>query len=209
MPDVLVVGASRGIGLGLVDVHLSDGWTVHATTRDGVPPRDHPAVISHTFDVRDTDQLGDLIDQVGHLDRIIHNAGVMRASRAETFQVNTVAPIRTVDGLLAAHRLRPGGTIALMTSQLGARRGRSSGLGDYGDSKAALNDEFRKRAPEWATLGAVSVVIHPGWVQTDMGGNGAPLTVSESASGIKRVMDALVSEDNGKFLTWEGHIHPW
>jgi len=209
MPDVLVVGASRGIGLGLVDVHLSHGWTVHATTRDGVPPRDDVAVITHTLDVRDTDQLGDLVDQIGELDRIIHNAGVMRVSRGEIMEVNAIAPIRTVDALLSTHRLRPGGTVALITSQLGARRGRSAGLGAYGESKAALNDEFRRQAPEWATLGAVSVVIHPGWVRTDMGGHGAPLSVSESASGIKRVMDGLVPEDNGKFLTWDGRIHPW
>jgi NAD(P)-dependent dehydrogenase (short-subunit alcohol dehydrogenase family) len=92
---------------------------------------------------------------------------------------------------------------------LGARRGRSGSLGDYGDSKAALNDEFRRLAPAWAAAGAISVVIHPGWVKTDMGGAGAPLSVTESASGIKRVMDGLRPEDNGKFLTWDGRIHPW
>lgn len=209
MPDVLIVGASRGIGLGLVDVHLADGWRVHATTRDGTAPRADTSLVTHTFDVRDADQLTALVDQVGELDRIIHNAGVMRVSRAEIMEVNAVAPIRTVTALLQGDRLRPGGTIALMTSQLGARRGRPGGLGDYGDSKAALNDEFRRLAPEWAAEGAIAVVIHPGWVQTAMGGGGAPLTVSESASGIKHVMDGLVPEDNGQFLTWDGRIHPW
>lgn len=209
MPDVLIVGASRGIGLGLVDVHLADGWRVHATTRDGEPPRVDESLVTHTFDVRDTDQLRGLVEQVGELDRIIHNAGVMRVSRAETMEVNAEAPIRTVAALLAARRLRPGGTVALMTSQLGARRGRTGGLGDYGDSKAALNDQFRRLAPDWAAAGAISVVIHPGWVQTAMGGAGAPLTVAESALGIKRVMDGLAPDDNGKFLTWDGRIHPW
>jgi len=209
MPTVLVVGASRGIGLGLVDVHLSDGWAVHATTRGGESPREHDLLVTHTFDVRNVDHLDALVDRVGELDRIIHNAGVMRVARAEMMEVNTVAPIRTVDTLLQARRLGEGGTVALMTSQLGARRGRTGGLGDYGDSKAALNDEFRAKAPEWAATGATSVVIHPGWVRTDMGGAGATLNVAESATGVKQVMDQLRPEDNGKFLTWDGRIHPW
>jgi NAD(P)-dependent dehydrogenase (short-subunit alcohol dehydrogenase family) len=209
MPEVLIVGASRGIGLGLVDVHLADGWRVRATTRDGEPPRPDTALVTHTFDVRNLSHLDDLLDGVGELDRIIHNAGVMRVSRAETMEVNAEGPIRTVAALLGAGRLKEGGTVALMTSQLGARRGRSGSLGDYGDSKAALNDEFRRLAPAWAAAGAISVVIHPGWVKTDMGGAGAPLSVTESASGIKRVMDGLRPEDNGKFLTWDGRIHPW
>jgi NAD(P)-dependent dehydrogenase (short-subunit alcohol dehydrogenase family) len=150
-----------------------------------------------------------LVDEVGDLDRIIHNAGVMRVPQPEMMEINAVAPIRTVDAFLRARRLRPGGTVALMTSQLGARRGRTGGLGDYGDSKAALNDEFRSRAPSWAADGAISVVIHPGWVKTDMGGSGAPLSINGSAEGVMRVMDGLQPEDNGKFLTWDGRIHPW
>lgn len=209
MPEVLVIGASRGIGLGLVDVHFADGWRVHATTRDGRPPRDEDTLVAHRFDVRDVERLEALVDQVGELDRIIHNAGVMRVPRPEMMEVNAVAPIRTVDALLKARRLRPGGTVALMTSQLGARRGRTGSLGDYGDSKAALNEEFRSHAPGWAAGGAISVVIHPGWVETDMGGSGAPLSIAESAEGVKRVMDGLRPEDNGKFLTWDGRIHPW
>jgi hypothetical protein len=53
------------------------------------------------------------------------------------------------------------------------------------------------------------VVIHPGWVKTDMGGSGAPLSINGSAEGVMRVMDGLQPEDNGKFLTWDGRIHPW
>jgi NAD(P)-dependent dehydrogenase (short-subunit alcohol dehydrogenase family) len=99
--------------------------------------------------------------------------------------------------------------VASMTSQKGARRGRSGSLGDYGDSKAALNDEFRRRSPRWRDAGAIAVVMHPGWVQTDMGGQGASITVAESANGIKEVLDALTAEDHGQFLTWDGRVHPW
>lgn len=210
MPQVLIVGASRGIGLGLVDVHLEAGWNVHTTTRDGWAPRNHPALTAYRFEVSDPYQLEDLITHLPEaMHRVIHNAGVLRAARSELMEVNAVAPIRTVDRLLEAGRLRPGGTIAIMTSQMGARRGRSGSLGNYGDSKAALNDSFRERAPAWGAAGVVAVVIHPGWVRTDMGGAGASLGVAESAEGIIDVMDNLTEEDHGKFLTWDGRIHPW
>lgn len=205
---VLIIGANRGIGLGLVEVHRDEGWAVHATTRDGSAPR--PGVSAHPLDVRDQGQLETLISQLDEpVDRIIHNAGIMRRPRAEMMEVNAEAPIRVVQTLLDAGCLAADGVIAIMTSQLGARRGRSGSLGDYGDSKAALNDEFRSRAGDWGATGAIAVVIHPGWVRTDMGGPGASITVSESAGGIKRVLDALTREDHGRFLTWDGKEHPW
>lgn len=207
---MLIVGASRGIGLGLVDVHLGAGWRVHATTRDGLAPRSKADLTAYRFEVRDQDQLEDLITDLPEaMDRVIHNAGVLRAPRSELMEVNAVAPIRIVDRLLEAGRVRPGGIVAIMTSQMGARRGRKGSLGDYGDSKAALNDSFRARAPVWGDAGVVAVVIHPGWVRTDMGGAGASLSVSESAQGIVEVIDNLNEEDHGKFLTWDGRIHPW
>lgn len=209
MRRVLVVGSSRGIGLGLVDIHLRNGWEVHATTRDGVPPRTDRHVFGHALDVRDELQLDSLVGDLAPVDRIIHNAGIYRAPRTDLMEVNARAPIRVVEALLEGERLSPGGTVSIMTSQMGARRGRTGRLGDYGDSKAELNDEFRQRAPEWGRRGAIAVVIHPGWVKTDMGGPGASMTVSESAEGIVGVMDGLTSDDHGKFLTWDGRVHPW
>lgn len=179
--------------------------------------RNHPGrfraasgATTYPFDVRDHDQLEALIaDLDGPVDRIIHNAGIMRKPRAEMMEVNAEAPIRVVQTLLDAGCLRDDGTVAIMTSQLGARRGRSGSLGDYGDSKAALNDEFRNRAGHWRDSGAIAVVIHPGWVKTDMGGAGAAITVEESARGIKEVLDGLTPGEHGKFLTWNGREHPW
>lgn len=211
MMRVLIIGASRGIGLGLVDVHLQAGWSVHATTRDGSFPRLHADVTAHRLDVRNGDELEGLMSELPEpVDRIIHNAGIKGAPRSQLMEVNADAPIRVVETLLAAGRLRRDGTVAIMTSQLGARRGRTGGsLGDYGDSKAALNDEFRRRSPQWREAGAIAVVIHPGWVRTEMGGRGAPLSVSESSTGIIRVLDGLTAADHGKFLTWDGRVHPW
>jgi len=210
MGRVLIIGTSRGIGLGLVDRHLADGWEVHATTRDGRPPRTSDRLVPHRLDVRSGAHLQTLIGgAVSPFDRIIHNAGIMRGTRSEIMEVNATAPIGVVQALIDAGLLVSEGVIAIMTSQLGARRGRTGSLGDYGDSKAALNDEFRLRADRWREAGAIAVVIHPGWVRTDMGGAGASISVQESADGITDLLDDLDSTQHGQFLTWDGRTHPW
>ena len=210
MQRVLVIGASRGIGFGLVERHLADDWEVHATTRDGRPPSDAAGVVTHRLDVTDATQLRTLIETLDEpFDRIIHNAGINRGTRVEIMEVNAEAPIRVVQSLLDAGRLVDGGVVAIMTSQMGARRGRSGSLGDYGDSEAALNVEFRRRVDSWRDTGAIAVVVHPGWVRTDMGGSNASLNVAESAEGITRVLDGLTQSQHGSFLTWDGRVHPW
>lgn len=183
---------------------------MHATTRDGVSARQGKGVVTHRLDVRNVEQLTGVIHELpAPISRVIHNAGVFRGDRDEMTEVNTVAPIRTVEALLSSGMIETGGKVALMTSQLGARRGRTSSLGTYGDSKAALNDEFRRRADLWGEAGLIAVVIHPGWVRTDMGGSSAPLSVEESARSITELLDRITRAEQGRFLTWDGRIHPW
>jgi NAD(P)-dependent dehydrogenase (short-subunit alcohol dehydrogenase family) len=117
--------------------------------------------------------------------------------------------MRVVQALIDANRLVTNGKAVLMTSTMGSRRGSTASLGDYGDSKAALNDEFRLRAPAWALTGVVAVVMHPGWVRTDMGGSGATLSVEESVTGIRRVVAGLSAIDHGRFYSWDGIEQPW
>ena len=75
--------------------------------------------------------------------------------------------------------------------------------------KAALNDEFRRRAAEWGRQGVLAVVIHPGWVRTDMGGASADLSVAESTSGVRALLAELTIDQHGRFWTWDGREHPW
>lgn len=209
---VLIVGASRGIGLGLARRYLTDGWTVLATTRTPEAPGELGKLAGdlhlHAFDV--LAEPGELVAAVGDLDVLIHNAGVGRGTPRDVMMaVNAEAPIRVVQAFLDGGVLKPGGKVAIMTSQLGARRGRTESLGDYGDSKAALNDEFRKRAGDWGALGILAVVVHPGWVRTDMGGESAPLSIEESAEGIAALIAAMGPEHHGRFWTWDGRQHEW
>ena len=210
----LIIGASRGIGLELARQYLAEGWEVLATTR----APDQPGrlgelsgdLIVHPFDVRDDAALALLARTVGKVDLVIHNAGVGRGTpQAEMMAVNAEAPIRVVEALLQADAIAPGGRVVLVTSQLGARRGSKESLGDYGDSKAALNDEFRRLAPGWADRGLIAIVLHPGWVRTDMGGPSAPLSAEESVTGIRELVAGLTDAHHGRFWTWDGREHPW
>ena len=217
MTTAVIIGASRGIGLELATQYAADGWRVHATTRSP----DRPGTLGqlpgdvqiHELEVTDRAHqvaLGAaLADEA--IDVLIHNAGVygtgMRAATVN--RINAEAPIEVVEALMGAVLRSNQKKIALISSQVGARRGSRRSLGKYGDSKAALNDRFRAIERDWRAAGCLAVVIHPGWVRTDMGGSAASLSVAESARGIRRVMANLDESRHGRFWTWDGREHPW
>jgi len=217
MSTVMIIGASRGIGLELARQYANAGWRVHATTRTPAQPGPLRALVGdivlHALEVRDAAQVAALaaaVEQEG-IDVLIHNAGVSGwgMPRAEVMAINADAPIRVAQALLPAVTRSTEKKIVLMTSQLGARYGRRRSLGLYGDSKAALNDAFRALAPEWGQQGVIAIVMHPGWVRTDMGGASAPLSVAKSVTGMRQVISQLTVAEHGRFWTWNGREHSW
>lgn len=217
MPTVLIVGASRGIGLELARQYTADGWCVHATTRTPARPGAlgdlHGDLTLHPLDVRDAPQIAALAQALAHdaIDVLIHNAGVMGRpyTAAEMMAINADAPIAVAEALLPSMARSARKAIVLMSSQVGARHGSTRSLGPYGDSKAALNDRLRQMAPAWARLGCIAVVMHPGWVRTDMGGSGAPLTPEQSVTPMRRFIDRLTPAHAGGFYNWDGRPHAW
>lgn len=217
MPTVMIVGASRGIGLELARQYAHAGWRVHATTRTpeqpGVLGTLAGDIVLHQLDVRCAAQIDALAAAVAQegIDVLIHNAGVSdsRMGRAEVMAINAEAPIKVAQSLLPAVQRSTEKKLLLMTSQLGARYGSKRGLGVYGDSKAALNDAFRDLAPAWGRAGVVAIVMHPGWVRTDMGGASASLSVTESVRGMRQVIARLTMAEHGRFWTWDGREHAW
>lgn len=217
MPTVMIVGASRGIGLELARQYAADGWRVHATTRTPAQPGPPGTlvgdVVLHALEVRQAVQIVALAAAVAPegIDVLIHNAGVSGEGmrRDAVMAINADAPIRVAEALLPAVMRSTEKKIVLMTSQLGARYGQTRSLGLYGDSKAALNDAFRAVAPAWGRQGVIAIVMHPGWVRTDMGGASAPLSVAASVTGIRRVIAHLTVAEHGRFWTWQGREHPW
>ena len=217
MPTAAIIGASRGIGLGLVSQYAADGWRVHATTRTPERPgalgRIRGDVHIHELEVTDRAQQRALAAALAGeaIDVLIHNAGVygtwMRAATVN--RINAEAPIEVVEALIDTVQRSDQRKIALISSQVGARRGSTRSLGKYGNSKAVLNDRFRARERDWRAAGCLAVVIHPGWVRTDMGGSAASLSVDESARGIRQVMAELDESRHGRFWTWDEREHPW
>jgi len=216
-PSVLIVGASRGIGLGFARAYAADGWEVHATTRNIAKPGELGEVPGdvtlYELDVVNGAQIGALAQAFSNrgLDVLIHNAGIHGDGmpRAEVMRVNAEAPFEVVGALLPAVERGGMKKIAILTSQMGARHGGRPPSGIYGASKCALNDRFREIEPEWRTKAVAAVVLHPGWVKTDMGGSSAPISVRESVAGMRREIEQLNPGKSGSFLTWKGVVHPW
>ena len=217
MPTAAIIGASRGIGLGLAMQYAADGWRVYATSRTPERPgalgEIRGDVHIHELEVTDRAQqraLGGALAGEA-IDVLIHNAGVYGTgmSAATVNRINAEAPIEVAEALIGSVLRSEQKKIALISSQVGARRGSRRSLGKYGDSKAALNDRFRAIERDWRAAGCLAVVIHPGWVRTDMGGSGASLSVEESARGIRRMMAELDESHHGRFWTWDGREHPW
>ena len=217
MPTVMIIGASRGIGLELARQYAAAGWRVHATTRTPGQPGALGALAGdiaiHELEVCNADHIAALARAVAHegVDVLIHNAGVSdrRLGEEAVMRINAEAPIAVTQALLPAVERGAAKKIVLMSSQLGARYGSSRRLGLYGESKACLNDAFRELAPAWGRAGIIAIVMHPGWVRTDMGGSAAPLSAEESASGIRQVIDDLTPAQHGGFWTWDGREHAW
>lgn len=222
--SVLVVGASRGIGLEFVRQYRSDGVPVVATHRVADAARAlrdlgaRPLALD-VLDAGAADALTQLL--AGEpLGLAIVNAGVFGPRTAglapplgadfdHVMRTNVLAPMRLIPALappLAAAR----GTLAVLSSRMGSIGLAQSASGWlYRASKAALNSVMKSASCELGAQGIVCVTLHPGWVRTDMGGAGADLDVAESVTALRRVLAAADSSMNGGFFNFDGERLPW
>lgn len=226
MPTVLITGANRGLGLEFARQYAADGWTVHATCRDPEAATDLQAlggdVHRHPLDVADPKQVELLAAGLGDtpLDVLLNNAGIFGDRSgfgavdldmwARTFQVNTIAPYRLAAALAENVARSEQKVIAHVTSKMGSIADNTSGgCYVYRSSKAALNMVARSMAHDLAPRGIKTIVLHPGWVATDMGGAGAPLQVQPSISGMRAVIAGLSPDQSGRFWNYDGSEIPW
>ncbi|MBT3400528.1 MAG: SDR family NAD(P)-dependent oxidoreductase, partial [Rhodospirillaceae bacterium] len=163
MPTVVIIGASRGIGLGFAQAYAAEGWEVHATTRTPENPGELADIAGnvsiHGLDVRNADQISALAEafEGGVIDHLINSAGVLRGvDRDEMMAVNADAPFNIVAALFDAVARSTHKKIAILTSQMGARHGGGTPSDLYGESKCILNDRFREIEPEWRAAGVTS-----------------------------------------------------
>jgi NAD(P)-dependent dehydrogenase (short-subunit alcohol dehydrogenase family) len=225
----LIVGASRGIGLGLVGEFERRGWHVIGTARDPakagalteLAAKSGGRVEVEAVDTTDLDQAKALRKRLdgAELDLVIVNAGVggpaknpLTVSQAEfdtLFVTNSLAPVRLAE--LFIDRVKPrSGVIGLMTSQLGSVEGASGGGYElYRASKAALNSFTRSFAARHRDKGVAVLSLHPGWVKTDMGGPQAPVDVATSVKGLADVVERAQKDRKDGFFDYKGDTLPW
>jgi NAD(P)-dependent dehydrogenase (short-subunit alcohol dehydrogenase family) len=218
MPTALVIGASRGLGLGLARELTARGWTVTGTVRS-VADRAAVEAAGATATLADiTDPASIAALPAAPLDLLFINAGVKgpghhdagQATADEVgalFLTNALAPVAAARILL--DRIAPDGVLAFMTSIMGSVAGNDRGdMELYRASKAALNSLTRSMAAKLDRPLTV-LSLHPGWVRTDMGGDGADLDVATSVRGLVDVILARRGTPGSAFLDYSGAELPW
>lgn len=227
---VFITGVGRGLGRAIALGLHDQGHEVWGSTRNG--RTDLPIAGCVSIDLNDeatvVDGLASLAEQVESIDLLINNAG----AKAESFgashgrsgpfdldaavfnavlEVNVTGPMIVTKLALPLLRAGADAMVLNISSQLGSIEmgGRFRGDTAYCVSKAALNMLGLQTAAALRTERIGVVLMHPGWVQTDMGGANASLSVSEAADSIISTVDALTFQDTGRFIRWDGRDHPW
>jgi NAD(P)-dependent dehydrogenase (short-subunit alcohol dehydrogenase family) len=238
MSHVLITGANRGIGLALTKIYAQRGDTVLACCRAPDQARELQSLAkTHAVQVLplavdNEASVAALAKELSStaIDTLINNAGIIGqpgerqtattmdfSMWAEILNINTMGPVRVMQALLPqlkrskhTHGLAHGlAKVMNVTSDLGALSHDDPIYYGYSASKAALNKFMRLAALELKRDGIAIGLIHPGWVQTDMGGSGAAISPVASATGIVKVIDQLTLANAGSFWQWDGSLRTW
>ena len=221
---VLVTGANRGIGLEMVKQLEARGMNVIGTARKPAEATELKATGARVeqLDVTDADSLAALAKTLEgvKIDMLVNNAGIGGHNAATfeetdftqvdwTFAVNTLGPMRVTQALLPNLEAGQQKTVIQISSVMGSIERNRGGFYGYRASKAALNMMNKSLALELGKDGFTCVVLHPGWVKTDMGGAGADIEVDVSVKGLLDVIAGIGPEDNGRFYDYLGEEIPW
>lgn len=221
---VLITGSSRGIGLDLTLKALEQKYQVLAVARN--PEKSEglkklSAQYSHQLKVVTADlgesksfaKIADAVAAWGSLDLLINNAGIYmkgttEADFAESFKVNTTAPFLLTQALLPHLQRGQNPKVISISSKMGSiKDNESGGSYAYRASKTALNMINKSLAKDHPWLTAI--VVHPGWVQTEMGGAGATVKIPDSTAGIWKVIHGATAKNSGEFIDYGGKSIAW
>ena len=219
--SILITGANRGVGLALAELAASQGQAVIGTYRGKTSPS-MTGIDWQSLDVTEPTSHHALAARlVGKpLSLLVCNAGVYLEKGQsveegygkplwdDTFAVNVTGVFLTIQALLP--NIRAGkGKIVIISSQMGSDTRATGGSYIYRASKAAALNLGRNLSTDLTGEGIPVGIYHPGWVQTEMGGSGADITVEQSASGLMQRFQALSMATTGCFETWNGTPHPF
>ncbi|MGQ3302267.1 SDR family oxidoreductase [Reyranella sp.] len=223
MSTVLITGAARGLGLEFVKQYAAKGWKVHACARSPESLKDVAGNIHlHKLEVTDYGAVKALASELKGeaIDVLICNAGLSGREAADlgsidpkvwrdTFEVNALAPLMMAEAFVEQVAASTDRKLIAISSRLGSITHNDGARYAYRASKTALNMEWKSLSKDTAAKGLICVVLHPGWVQTDMGGQAATLTIAQSVPSMVKVIDGLKPADNGRFLNYDGTELPW
>jgi NAD(P)-dependent dehydrogenase (short-subunit alcohol dehydrogenase family) len=226
--QVLITGANRGLGLEFTQQYAADGWDVLACCRH---PQSalalqalaaaHGKVKVHALDVADFAQIDALAMQLKDesIDVLINNAGVYPHSSfgdtnyddwANGFKVNSMAPLKMAEAFVQHLTRGHLKKIATLTSKMGSIDDNTSGESySYRSSKCAVNMVMKSLSIDLKPYGISVVTLHPGWVQTDMGGSNALISAHTSVTGLRKVIESLSLESTGRFIAFDGKEIAW
>lgn len=227
MPTVLITGANRGIGYEFARQYAADGWRVIACCRELGRAQDLQAVTGpisiHTLDVTDSVSILAAKAEIGNepIDLLINNAGFIGQRTGKlgqvdyddwsvTLNINLLGPARVsaafVDNVLASQQKK---LVTISTRMSSLTECQAVDFLAYRSSKAAVNMMTKLAANELGPKGATVVLLHPGWVQTELGGPRATTPAKESVGAMRVVLENLTSADNGRFINFDGNTIPW
>lgn len=228
--NVFITGANRGIGLELTRQYLAAGEKVFASARD--PSIEGLSRLTERYpdnlkivmlDVTDESNIQTVAGSLEgtSIDLLINNAGLFHSKHEdfsslnpdiwiEEFRVNSIAPFLVTRALKSNLANANSSVVGMISSKMGSMGDNQSGGNySYRSSKAALNAVSVSLANDLSDLDISVVALHPGWVQTDMGGPNGLIDVETSATGLKAILDKAGKAESGKFYDYSGKQLPW
>lgn len=226
--SALIIGASRGLGRALAAEYLARGWQVTATVRvsartglDDLAKSSDGRLVVETVDITVPEQVAALRGRLAQetFDLLFVNAGVTNGPEETVADVSTdtfirlmvtnaLSPMRVVEAL--QDLVAPDGTIAVMSSGQGSiANNENGGFEIYRASKSALNQLMRSFAARHVGDPHTLLLMAPGWVQTDLGGPAAPLTIGQSIPGVADTIEAQAGKGGLQYLDYRGRTVRW
>ena len=225
MATAVITGANRGLGNEWVIQLLEDGWRVYAGYRSEpgkLTSITNNSLMIHQLDVQSNDSVKHFSQNIeGNVDLLVNNAGVGDGRWSDLLEIddnlsldvldiNALGPVRMVQALYNKMSHDSLTKVAMVSSLMGSIDDCQSGRSyAYRASKSALNMFTVAMKNEALVHNITFAILHPGWVKTDMGGSNAPVLMSESVKGMRKVLESQTLENSGRFIQYDGQILPW
>ena len=227
---ILITGTNRGIGLEFVKHYLKNNEKVIATYRNKNSAKDLLELKNTTsnlslveLDVSNPNSINEFSSKITDqsIDTFINNAGVFGPRNTkfgnfnakewlDVFNINTIAPLLITQKILKNLRLGKNKKLIFISSKVGSiEENTGGGMYIYRSSKTALNQVIKSLSIDFKDENFIVAALHPGWVQTDMGGPNALIDKKTSVKGMTRVIDSLILKNSGRFYNYDGSSIPW